>query len=163
MKDKDHNQIQLLNEVVELRKRIAELEAFESERERMKEELAQFKLNLEERTLYLTKEVDKHKQEEQKLKIFSDAIENAYDGIVLTDLQGNLTYANVSALVICGYTLDELTKLNVAQWVPDPQISREIIEEEIKTGTWKGEFTGMRKNRETFPCMLSASLIKRSP
>ena len=74
---------------------------------------------------------------------FSDAIENAYDGIVLTDLQGNLTYANVSALVICGYTLDELTKLNVAQWVPDPQISREIIEEEIKTGTWKGAFTGM--------------------
>ena len=105
-------------------------------------------------------EIAERKREEQNLKTFSDAVENAYDGIVLTDLDRNLTYANASALEISGYTLDELRELSVDKWVPDPQISLQIMEEEMKTGKWEGEFNGMRKNGKTFPCMMSASLFK---
>ena len=100
------------------------------------------------------------KQNEEKIKMFTSAIEFAYDAIMITDLDGMINYANESAVEIYGYTLEELMKLNVVSLNCDPDVEKNIAEELQSVGRWSGETTCIKKNGETFPGILSLSIAK---
>jgi circadian clock protein KaiC len=103
---------------------------------------------------------DELKESEGKLKIFSNAVNNAYDAFVLTDMVGNVEYTNESTLKIFGYSPEEAMKLNVSQFAANPEYVGKIMEEMKNKGEWSGELLSIRKNKETFPTLLSTSTIK---
>ncbi|MBN1913202.1 MAG: PAS domain S-box protein [Candidatus Omnitrophica bacterium] len=101
-----------------------------------------------------------HKQAEERIKVFSDAINSASDCFMLTDLKGNITYANVSASRTFGYTPEEFLKLNISKLDADPRVAKKITQEVAKKEKWRGEVTNIRTNGEKFPSFLSAFIIR---
>ena len=93
MKDKNRAKKQLLNELTEMRQRIAELEALETERKRAEEAL---------------------RESEEKYRTILESIE---DGYFEVDIRGNFTFFNDSMCKISGYTKDELMGMNNRQYM----------------------------------------------
>jgi len=93
MKDKNRAKKQLLNELTEMRQRIAELEALETERKRAEDAL---------------------RESEEKYRTILESIE---DGYFEVDIRGNFTFFNDSMCKISGYTKDELMGMNNRQYM----------------------------------------------
>ncbi len=104
MKDRDKSKEQLMNELVELRQRITELEASESRRERTEEAL---------------------RQSEEALRAIFDG---ARDGIMVLDKMGNVVRVNKYIMEVGEYTKDELVgkRIDVLEMVP-PQSMAKIL------------------------------------
>ena len=106
-------------------------------------------------TFDITREVEA----ENELRIKDQAIESDIDGIVLLDLNGNITYANSSALRMWGYDNQEEV---IGRKVKDFTVSDsdgELILEELQKHAFKSEFNAQRKDGSEFPVLLSASRI----
>jgi PAS domain S-box-containing protein len=97
---------------------------------------------------------------EDKIRLFSDAINSAFDCFILTDEKGNITYVNATACRMFGYTHEEFLKLKVTNLNADPAVAKKIIKEIAANGKWSGEVTNISKNGETFSCLLSSFIIK---
>jgi len=106
------------------------------------------------------KDITERKQAEEKIKLFSDAIASAFDCLMLTDAKGNITYANESAIRAFGYTPEEFLKLNITKLDADPEVAKKVMQEIVVKGKWNGEVINIRKNKEKFPALLSAFIIK---
>ena len=113
----------------------------------------------EKQILTLCRDISERKKREERIRIFSDAVASALDSFFLTDLKGNITYANASACAIFGYTLDEFLKLNTADLDVDPKFAKKVRQGLMEKGKWSGEVTNIRKNKETFPSLLSVYVI----
>ena len=105
-------------------------------------------------------DITEPKKAREKIKIFSDAVTSAFDCFFLTDIKGNITYANASACTVFGYNLDEFLKLNIADLDADPKIAKKVMQEMSVKGRWSGEVTNIRKSKENFSSLLSAFIIK---
>jgi PAS domain S-box-containing protein len=105
-------------------------------------------------------DITARKKIEEEIRIFKAAFETSLDGLLLTDTKGNITYANPSTLRIYGYNLEEITKMHTFSLAPDPGTGQAILEGLRKTGGWVGEITGVRKNGECFPCLLTDSRVR---
>jgi two-component system sensor histidine kinase/response regulator len=104
--------------------------------------------------------ITERNQAEEKIKIFSDAIASAFDYFILTDENGKFTYANESAIRAFGYTHEEFLKLNITDLDADPGIAKKVMQDIVVEGKWSGEVINIRKNKETFPSLLSAFVVK---
>jgi PAS domain S-box-containing protein len=100
------------------------------------------------------------KQIEEEIHIFKAAFETSLDGFLLVDLKGNITYANAVALRTFGYSLEEITGMHAFGLASDLNTGLIIHESIEKTGGWIGEVTGVRKNGELFPCLLTNSRVR---
>jgi len=141
MKDEDKTKEQLINEQVELRRRITELEALEIKRKRAEEEL----------------------------KIKDSAIASSINAIAIANLEGNLTYVNSSFLKMWGYddenevfgeplfALLVLTKA-VQFWQIEKKV-KEVVEALRDRGGWIGEMLAKRKDGSVFDILISASTV----
>ncbi|MGA9351628.1 MAG: PAS domain S-box protein [Anaerolineae bacterium] len=93
MKDKNKTKEQLTNELVEMRQRIAELEASESKRRQVEEEL---------------------RESERKLRLIA---ENTTDVIFAYDMDRRLIYVNPAVEELTGYSVAELQERNFINWL----------------------------------------------
>jgi PAS domain S-box-containing protein len=99
------------------------------------------------------KDITGRKIAEREISKLSRATEQSPVSVLITDLQGNITYANQAVFKLNGYSPDELLGKN-------PRIfsSGEMKEEEyrnlwetIKSGNeWKGEFHNRKKSGELY-------------
>jgi PAS domain S-box-containing protein len=105
-------------------------------------------------------DITERKQVEEKIKIFSDAVTGALDCFLLVDTNGKITYVNTSACITFGYTPEEFLKLNVIDLDADPEVAKKVMRELAVKGRWNGEVMNIRKNKEKFPSLLSAFIIK---
>ncbi len=96
----------------------------------------------------------------KKIKLFSDAIASAFDCFFLTDMKGNITYANASACMTFGYTHEEFLKLNITDLDASEKDAKRIMQEIQMKGKWNGEVINIKKNKENFTSLLSAFIIK---
>ncbi len=103
---------------------------------------------------------ERKKAEVEKIKLFSNAVASAFDCIFLTDMKGNITYVNKSAIRAFGYHRNEFLGLNTAKLDVDPEAGKKVIRALMMKGKWNGEVMNIRKNKEKFPSILSASIIK---
>ena len=108
----------------------------------------------------ITRDITERKKAEEKIKIFSDAIASAFDCFMLTDVIGNITYANESAISTYGYTSEEFLKLNITELDSDPMVAKKVMQDIAVKERWSGEVITIRKNKEKFPAILSAFIIK---
>jgi len=88
-------------------------------------------------------------------------LENSADAILLTHPRGNILRANAATSKIFGYSEEEIMMTGRATIVDlaDPRLEQ-ALEERDRTGHFRGELTGKRKDGTKFPIYLSSSIFK---
>ena len=124
-----------------------------TERKRMEEALRlardELELRVQERTQELVKEIAERKEIERQLRLQTTAMESAANGIVITDYQGSIQWANPAITQISGYEALELigkhTRLfNSGQH--DEPYYRDMWETILSGQVWHGETINQRKD-----------------
>jgi len=90
---------------------------------------------------------------------YRDLIENANDIIYTHDFDGNFTSANAAALRAFGYTIEELSHLNVAQ-VVDPEylpLVQQKIKKKLKGTIRTGPYEFLARSKDGIPIWLEVS------
>ncbi len=98
-------------------------------------------------------DVTEKKRVEGELVKLSSAVEQSPVSIVVTDLRGNIEYANPRFSEVTGYSLDEVKGRNprVLKSGETPSGEYQKLWETVSTGgTWRGEFHNRRKNGELY-------------
>ena len=109
----------------------------------------------------ILRDITERKQNEKKLKLFSEAIEAAKDGILIAGLDGKIIYSNRAVESLYGYSQDELKGKRVNDLDADPVYSDSIILPSLqKKGQWAGELDVRHKNGNKFSVLLATSIIK---
>ncbi len=131
MKDEYKTKKQLVNESIELRKLIAESQTLITERKRA----------------------------EETLRIKDSAIDSSINGIVISNLEGYLTYANQSFLKMWGYDEKEVMGTHILKFCQKEKEVAEVIEA-LQDEGWVGETKARRKDGSLFDVSFSASMVK---
>ena len=98
---------------------------------------------------------------EQALLVKDSALNSAISGIILTDLDGKLTYANPSCLRMWGFDHEH-------EVLDKPFMSLLCCEKEglaahqmtLDSGAWHGELTAQKKDGSEFIVQVSANLVR---
>jgi PAS domain S-box-containing protein len=107
------------------------------------------------------RDITERKKAGEKLKLFSEAVEEAMDGIQIVDLNGTIVYSNKAVREIYGFSPDELLGKNVNEMNADREFAGQVIFPAIKeTGRWNGELMVVHKDGRTFPIWLSTALVR---
>ncbi len=107
------------------------------------------------------RDITPRKRANEKLKLYSEAIEAAMDGIQIVQLDGTVLYSNKAVEEIYGFTPEELTGRNVNEMNADHEFAvRVIIPQMREHGRWNGEVMVLHKDGTAFPIWLATSLVK---
>jgi two-component system NtrC family sensor kinase len=105
-------------------------------------------------------DITTRKKTEEANRVFSQAIATAVDAIAITDMKGTILYANKAMEDTYGYGERELLGKPVLILNANQKSAGEVTSELLEKGRWKGEIEAAKKNGETFPALLSISVIK---
>ncbi|MCL6473037.1 MAG: PAS domain S-box protein [Firmicutes bacterium] len=109
----------------------------------------------------VVRDITDRKHAEEKLRLFSKVVEEAPDGVQITDLNGNIIYSNKAITEIFGYYPEECKGMNVAELNADPEFPDRVIRPSLKkVGSWSGEVMLKHKEGCVFPVLLSASIVR---
>ena len=100
---------------------------------------------------------------EHQLLIYRNAVEQALEGIIITDPQANILAVNKAFSDITHYRADEVLQQNVGLLRSerhDKSFYRQLWRELLHTGRWSGEVWNKRKSGEVYPQILSISAIR---
>jgi len=107
------------------------------------------------------RDITARKNVEEKLKMFSAAIEEAMDGIQIIDLDGHIVYSNKAIREIYGFSHEELVGKHVNVLSAGREFMEQFVMPQIReTGRWSGELSVVHKDGRPFPVWLSMSLAK---
>ena len=91
-----------------------------------------------------------HAKLESRLRLFEVALDSAANGIVITDLKGNIEWANSAFTQMTGYRLEEALGCNPSQLVSsgrhDAAFYRQMWATILSGQVWRGELINRRKN-----------------
>ena len=130
IKDADHTMDRLAGELARLRGRVVELEALNSRRE----------------------------QAERRSELQSRLLDAVGQAVIVTDLQGAITYWNRFAEELYGWAEPEVLGRSIVDVTPSEGFRERAddIMAELKDGkSWSGEFLVRRKNGTSFPAMVT--------
>jgi diguanylate cyclase (GGDEF)-like protein/PAS domain S-box-containing protein len=116
-----------------------------------------------ERTAELAREVEQRRANEEFLRLASQVFEATQDAIVVTDREGRIVATNPAFTQISGYTAQEAMGQSVGvlhAGNQDPATFELMVQSIVSTGHWSGEILARRKNGETYPGLLSASVVR---
>jgi len=100
MKDQDKTTEQLINELIELRQQVAELEAADTERKLAQEELS----------------------------VAYDTLASSVNGVIIADLEGKIIYANPAFLRMFGYEdRDQVIGKRAAELFPSERVQKFLV------------------------------------
>jgi len=107
------------------------------------------------------RDITERKNSEQKLTLFSQAINEAMDGVQIVGLDGRVLYSNKAVEEIYGFTVGELMGRHVNEMNAEPEFAGDVIFPSIQDrGRWSGEVMVVHKSGRTFPIWLSTSIVK---
>lgn len=131
----------------------SEMEIFRQYNEILFKKLEKKMLDLENVNQRLNREIEEHKKTEENLKRLTQAIEESPVAIFITDLQGNIEYANPKFSQLNGYSNDEIIGKNHStlrsKEIP-PELYSEIAQNLVAGNIWRGELCNRKKNGELF-------------
>jgi diguanylate cyclase (GGDEF)-like protein/PAS domain S-box-containing protein len=116
-----------------------------------------------ERTAELAREVEQRRANEEFLRLASQVFEATQDAIVVTDRDARIVATNPAFTQISGYTAKEVLGESVGMLHAGDQDAAAfdvMVQSVIKTGHWSGEILARRKNGDTYPGLLSASVVR---
>jgi PAS domain S-box-containing protein len=104
---------------------------------------------------------------EQQAETFHTLVNTAHEAVFLTDIHGNIQFANPASEKLFGYTPGELLGRNIKLLAPSPHRDRsdKEIEDFLKTSinyvvNTERQLIGQRKDGSQFPIYLSVGEIK---
>jgi len=101
------------------------------------------------------------KRSEEKLRLFSAAVEEAPDGVQIVDLNGHVSYSNRTVEHMYGFSRDEFRGIHVSAMNADPEFADRVILPAMRErGRWDGELMVKHKEGRIFPIWLTTSLVK---
>ncbi len=108
------------------------------------------------------RDLTEKKQSEEKIHTLSQAIEQAGESIIITDLNGTIEYANPTFCSVTGYSYEEVVGKN-PRILNSGQQNRSFYREMWKTikkgETWQGRIVDKRKDGSSYPAILTISPI----
>jgi hypothetical protein len=110
----------------------------------------------------VVRDISDRKQAEEQLLKLSQAVEQSPVSIILTDIKGNVEYANPKTLKITDYTLEEIKGKNprIFSSGEKPKNDYKNLWETILSGKeWRGEFHNKKKNGDLYWEIASISPI----
>src|SRR5471032_20461 len=111
----------------------------------------------------LEKEVEQRRANEEFMRLSSQVFEATQDAIVVTDRDARIVATNPAFTQISGYSAEEVVGQSVAllhAGEPDAKSFELMAQSIVKTGHWSGEILARRKNGDTYPGLLSASVVR---
>lgn len=100
-------------------------------------------------------------QAQSQLRLLSNTVKSSLDGITLSDMEGNLTFANEACLEMWGYNSDELMGIKMSRLYAQESI--DYLEKEVipgsTTSAWQGELNALRKEGSRFPALVTISPV----
>lgn len=101
------------------------------------------------------------KQAEEALLVKNHVIESSINAIVVSDLEGYLTYVNPAFLALWGYEDDkDVLERSLVEFFQDPDETGNIVSLLREKGSWIGERIAKRKSGDIFEAQVSASLVR---
>jgi len=111
----------------------------------------------------ICRDITKRRQAEEAMRKQALMIDQAYDSIISTDLNGNVTSWNKGAEKIFGYSANEALGRHISFIYPDDQheiLQREVIVPLKQKGKHEAEAILRRKSGQNFYGLLALSLLK---
>ncbi|AIF49989.1 diguanylate cyclase domain-containing protein [Pelosinus sp. UFO1] len=109
------------------------------------------------------KDVTEWQQLQNRLRLAAQVFESASDGILVTDVEGVIQFANPAFLKNTGYSLEEIMGLTpriLKSGIHSDELYHEMWHSLQKNGQWKGEINNKRKNGEIYSEWLVVDAIK---
>ncbi len=116
-------------------------------------EVTQVNARLANQMADLEKEITERKRLEKDLQVKDQAIESAFTGIGITDLEGKLTYANRALLQMGGYEDAEVIGKHAAVFFEDEKEEEGTLKAVLEKGSWQGELKAKKKDDSPFYVM----------
>jgi PAS domain S-box-containing protein len=108
-------------------------------------------------TVYLAQAAFKRSVE---LLLYRTALENTFDGILVTSPDGSIQSANPSACRILGRSEDEIRQLGRGGLMDETDVRfHHILEERARTGRAQGELTARHRDGSLFPMEVSSVIF----
>lgn len=107
--------------------------------------------------------IERHRAEEELKEAHKytwNLIDSSLDMIIAVDKDRKVAEFNKAAQEAFGYAAEEVLGKPANILYNDPKEGLEVHETTKKTGQFVGEITNKRKNGETFPALLSASILR---
>lgn len=98
-------------------------------------------------------------QKLEQIKLFSQVVESNQDAIITSSEDGKLLTGNQAFLTLFGLSQEEITSTRLKDLFEDLITDGKIGEKLAKKG-WKGQVTASRKDKKTFPAIISISPVK---
>lgn len=109
------------------------------------------------------RDVTQSKQAQARLNLVAKIIRSSNEGILVTDVRGDIVEVNEAFCRLTGYTREEVLGKNPRIMKSDrhpPEFYAEMWRQLRETGHWMGEVWDRRKNGEVFPKLLSVSSVR---
>ncbi len=120
--------------------------------------------SLDENLIYAVAfDITEKQQAEEQMRFLSAITENMHDSIVVTDLEGHITYINKGAEKLYGYRLEELAGKSPDLFNVDSkadEIQSELYETVARGETFYGEALNQRKDGTVFTCEFTIAPLK---
>ncbi|SDM73464.1 PAS domain S-box-containing protein/diguanylate cyclase (GGDEF) domain-containing protein [Franzmannia pantelleriensis] len=107
-------------------------------------------------------DISERKAFEERLKLAARVYDNTQEGILITDAEHHVVDVNPACCDITGYTRNEMIGTHATQLsskIPGVADAQAVIDHLAGGEDWHGEFSGRRKNGESYPAMLSVSAV----
>lgn len=101
----------------------------------------------------VARDISERKNNEEKIKALSQAVEQSPASIIITDMNANIQYVNKKTLEMTGYLLDELIGQNpriLKSNLYNKEVYKEMWENISSGLEWSGEFQNRKKNGELY-------------
>lgn len=126
---------------------------------------ARFVVCDENEVLAIVRNITRRKQTEEQLHKLSRAVKQSPSLVIITDVKGNIEYANPKFTQITGYTLKEIIGKNpriLKSGQLPPETYEHLWATIIRGNEWQGEFYNKKKNGEFYWASASISPIRDS-
>jgi len=111
----------------------------------------------------LKEEINKYKRIEKDRKLLADAIEQAEDGFIITDIKGNIQYVNSAFEQMSGYSREEVIGLSPKIWeseAHDEGFYKDLMNKIVYGRSWYEHFRKKRKDGSLFEIAVSVNPIR---
>ncbi len=122
-----------------------------------------FELGGKRRVLSIARDLSERKKSENELKKLGAAVQQASEGVVVTEPNGTITYANPAFEQITGYPLDEVvgrTPGILKSGLQTKTFYRELWDTILKGNRWKGRIVNKRKDGSLYTAECSITPVK---
>jgi two-component system, chemotaxis family, sensor kinase Cph1 len=119
-------------------------------------ELSVSEVRLAHRRLFtgFLRDISQRRQSEEQLRLLSEALESAANGIAITDAQGLIQWVNPAFTRLTGYSRQEAIGQNpriLKSGKHSPELYRQLWETILRGEAWQGEMLNRRKDGSIYP------------